>query len=465
MKIPENGKAKNVLEEQTMFNKILIANRGEIAVRVIRACKEMNIRTVAVVSEADRDCLHALLADETICIGGNSPKESYLNKQNILAACEITGADAIHPGFGFLSEDAEFAEICARCNIKFIGPDATSIAVMGDKAMAKSTMKAGGVPTIPGSDGEVDDLETAFANAAEIGYPLLIKAAAGGGGRGIRLVEDENQLENAFNMAREEAISCFGNGAVYMEKYLTNTRHVEIQIIADEHGNVVHLFERDCSMQRRKQKVIEEAPCAGISAETRFAMGDAAVKAALACNYKNAGTVEFLLNPDGTFYFMEMNTRVQVEHPITEMITGVDIVKTQIRIAAGEPLGFTQEMVGISGHSIECRINAENPENNFAPSFGMVKELFTPGGFGVRFDSQLYAGYKIPPFYDSMIGKLIVHAENRDAAIDKMKSALSELIVDGIDSNIKFQFELLCTEQFKSGNYTTDTIEKLMGNA
>ena len=445
-----------------MFKKILIANRGEIAVRIIRACKEMNISTVAIVSEPDRDSLHAYLADEVVCVGDNRPADSYLNIQNIMAAAYNKGVDAIHPGFGFLSENAEFAEICQRSGIKFIGPDAKSIRLLGDKSEAKRTMKENGVPTIPGSDGEVESFEKATELAEKIGFPLLIKASAGGGGRGMRVAESMNDLERAYKEASDEAKAYFGNGGVYMEKLLTSTKHIEFQIIADEMGNVVHLFERDCSMQRRKQKVIEETPCVVLSDKTRNKMGEAAVRAAKSCGYSNVGTVEFLLDGSENFYFMEMNTRVQVEHPITEMVTGIDIVKKQIEIAAGQPLKMNQNDVTMRGHSIECRINAEDPEKGFRPTFGRVHQLFIPGGNGVRFDTQLYQDYELPVYYDSMIGKLIVLAQTRDDAIAKMKAALSEMIIDGIKTNVLFQYDLINSEEFKSGRYTTDTIEKLM---
>ena len=430
-----------------MFKKILIANRGEIAVRIIRACKEMDISTVAIVSEADRDSLHAYLADEVVCVGDNRPADSYLNIQNIMAAAYNKGVDAIHPGFGFLSENAEFAEICQRSGIKFIGPEAKSIRLLGDKSEAKRTMKENGVPTIPGSDGEVESLEAAKALAQEIGFPLLIKASAGGGGRGMRVAESINDLERAYKEASDEAKAYFGNGGVYMEKLLTSTKHIEFQILADEMGNVIHLFERDCSMQRRKQKVIEETPCVVLSEETR---------------HSNAGTVEFLLDHNNNFYFMEMNTRVQVEHPITEMVTGIDIVKKQIEIAAGQPLGINQSDVQMRGHSIECRINAEDPDKGFRPTFGRVHQLFIPGGNGVRFDTQLYQDYELPVYYDSMVGKLIVLAPTRNDAIAKMKAALSEMIIDGIKTNVLFQYDLINSSEFKSGRYTTDTIEQLM---
>lgn len=444
-----------------MFKRILIANRGEIAVRIIRACREMGIETVAVVSEADRDSLHAYMADRVVCIGGPASADSYLHVRNIMSAAVMNNVDAIHPGFGFLSENAEFVEICQRCSIKFIGPDADSIRLLGDKAIAKQTMKENCVPTIPGSDGEVADVERAGELCEEIGYPVLIKASAGGGGRGIRLVHRPDELRAAFEAASKEALDYFGNGGVYIEKYLTGTRHIEFQILADEHGHVVHLGERDCSMQRRKQKMIEETPSAALDDKLRAEMGAAAVRAAKAVGYKNTGTVEFLLDREGHYYFMEMNTRIQVEHPITEMVTGIDLIKQQIRIAEGRPLGFAQEDVVIRGHAIECRINAENPNRDFMPSGGTIGQLCVPGGNGVRFDSHLYQGYKLPMYYDSMIGKLIVWAGTRDEAIAKMKSALMELIIDGVDTNIYYQYDLLRSEAFKSGEYDTGTIERL----
>lgn len=445
-----------------MFKKILIANRGEIAVRIIRACRELGISTIAVVSEADRDCLHALIADETVCIGPAPSGESYLNMQNIISAALTHGAEAIHPGFGFLSESADFADICRRCGIEFIGPDAQSIRLLGDKSAAKATAKANGVPTIPGSDGEINTFEEVCTVAEATGYPLLIKASAGGGGRGIRLVEAPDELENAYNAARAEAEACFGYGGVYVEKFMTNTRHVEVQVIADSFGNVVHLGERDCSMQRRKQKVLEESPCTAITPELRERMGQTAIKAAKAVNYKNTGTVEFLLDNNGNFYFMEMNTRIQVEHPVTEMVTRLDLVKEQIRIAAGEKLSFTQADATLHGHAIECRINAESPANNFAPRSGTIDALHIPGGNNIRFDSQLYEGYKIPVNYDSMLGKLIVWGRDREEAIAKMKSALNETIIDGVETNIDFQLYLLDNKDFCSGNYHTGTIERIL---
>ncbi len=435
------------------MEKVLIANRGEIAVRIIRACRELGLHTVAVYSEADRSALHAKIADEAVCIGPAKSADSYLNVRAIIAACEITGADAIHPGFGFLSENASFARTCEKCGITFIGPDSHSIEMLGDKAAAKEAMKAAGVPVIPGSEGAVKTLEDAKRIAGEIGYPVMVKASAGGGGRGIRVAESADKLESMVNAAKQEALSCFGNDEIYIEKFVVNPKHIEIQILADGFGNVVSLGERDCSMQRRNQKVLEEAPSTIIDPDTRAAMGRAACAAARVCGYKNAGTIEFLVDRDKHFYFMEMNTRIQVEHPITEEVTGVDIVKEQLKIAAGEPLDFKQEDVEIRGHAIECRINAENPAMNFMPSPGVIDGLFVPGGPGVRIDSAVYQGYEITPYYDSMIAKLIVHGKDRDEAIAKMKWALSEFIVDGVYTNIDFHLKLIRTEAFENGSY------------
>lgn len=437
----------------TLFNKILIANRGEIAVRVIRACRELGIRTVAVFSEADRGALHAQIADEAICIGPANTKDSYLNVKSILAACELSGAQAVHPGFGFLSENSGFARNCQKCGVAFIGPDPSSIDLMGDKATAKMTMKNAGVPVVPGSDGVVKTLDEAKKIADEIGYPIMIKASAGGGGRGIRLVNTKAELEGAMNSAKQEALMFFANDEVYIEKFIVDPRHVEIQILGDSFGNVIHLGERDCSMQRRNQKLLEESPCPVMTKELRQKMGDAAIKAAKACNYKNAGTIEFLLAKDNQFYFMEMNTRIQVEHPVTEFVTGVDIVRQQILIADGQPLSIKQEDIVLKGHSIECRINAENPEFNFRPSPGKITALHMPGGPGVRIDSAVYQGYEITPFYDSMIAKLIVYAPTRQEAIRKMKWALAEFIIEGVDTNIDFQLGLVRDENFESGCY------------
>ena len=435
------------------MDKVLIANRGEIAVRIIRACRELGLRTVAVYSEADRSALHAKIADEAVCIGPAKSADSYLNVRAIIAACEITGADAIHPGFGFLSENASFARTCEKCGITFIGPDSHSIEMLGDKAAAKEAMKAAGVPVIPGSEGAVKTMDDAKRIAEKIGYPVMVKASAGGGGRGIRVAENAEKLEAMVNAAKQEALSCFGNDEIYIEKFVVDPKHIEIQILADSFGNVVSLGERDCSMQRRNQKVLEEAPSTIIDEKTRAEMGKAACAAAKVCGYKNAGTIEFLVDRDRHFYFMEMNTRIQVEHPITEEVTGIDIVKEQLKIAAGEPLGFKQEDIEIRGHAIECRINAENPAMNFMPSPGVIDGLFVPGGPGVRIDSAVYQGYEITPYYDSMIAKLIVHGKDRDEAIAKMKWALSEFIVDGVYTNIDFQLNLIRTEEFEKGTY------------
>ena len=443
------------------MEKVLIANRGEIAVRIIRACRELGLRTVAVYSEADRSALHAKIADEAVCIGPAKSADSYLNVRAIIAACEVTGADAIHPGFGFLSENASFARTCERCGITFIGPDSHSIEMLGDKAAAKQSMKDAGVPVIPGSDGAVKDMVEAKRISEEMGYPVMVKASAGGGGRGIRIVEKPEDLASQIAAAKQEALTAFGNDEIYIEKLVLNPKHIEIQILADSHGNVVSLGERDCSMQRRNQKVLEEAPSTVIDEETRAAMGKAACAAARVCGYKNAGTIEFLVDRDKNFYFMEMNTRIHVEHPITEEVTGIDIVKEQLKIAAGEALDFTQEDVELRGHAIECRINAENPAMNFMPSPGVIDGLFIPGGPGVRIDSAVYQGYEITPYYDSMIAKLIVHGKDRDEAIAKMKWALSEFIVDGVYTNIDFQLKLIRTEEFERGDYDNGFLNRV----
>lgn len=436
-----------------MFKKVLIANRGEIAVRVIRACRELGIKTVAVFSTADRNALHAKIADEAVCIGGAATKDSYLNEKAIIAACEITGADAIHPGFGFLSENAAFARNCEKCGITFIGPAPESIEMLGDKAAAKTAMKNAGVPVIPGSDGAVKDMEEAKRLAEEIGFPLMVKASAGGGGRGIRLVEKIEDLEAQVTAAKQEALNFFGDDSIYMEKFIVNPKHIEFQILADKHGNVIHLGERDCSMQRRNQKVLEETPSAIMTPQLRDRMGKAAVAAAKVCGYYNAGTIEFLVDADRNFYFMEMNTRIQVEHPITEFVTGVDLVKAQLKIAAGKELPYEQQDIELKGHSIECRINVESPEHNFRPSPGKINSLHIPGGPGIRIDSSAYQGYTITPYYDSMIAKLIVYAPTRDEAIAKMKWALAEFIVEGVDTNIDFQLSLVRDPAFEEGNY------------
>ena len=436
-----------------MFKKVLIANRGEIAVRVIRACRELGLKTVAVFSTADRTALHAQIADEAVCIGGPATKDSYLNEKAIIAACEITGADAVHPGFGFLSENAAFARNCRKCGITFIGPSPESIEMLGDKAAAKTAMKNAGVPVIPGSDGAVASMEDAKKLAEEIGFPLMVKASAGGGGRGIRLVERMEDLVPSIEEAKQEAQNYFGDDSIYMEKFIVNPKHIEIQILADTHGNVVHLGERDCSMQRRNQKVLEESPSVIMTPQLRQRMGQAAVAAAKVCGYYNAGTIEFLVDSDCNFYFMEMNTRIQVEHPITEFVTGVDLVKAQLKIAAGKELPYSQEDIRIKGHSIECRINAENPEKGFRPCPGKINAMLVPGGPGVRIDSAAYQGYTIPPYYDSMIAKLIVYAPTREEAIAKMKWALAEFIVQGVDTNIDFQLSLISDPMFESGKY------------
>ncbi|MFD2611878.1 acetyl-CoA carboxylase biotin carboxylase subunit [Paenibacillus gansuensis] len=442
------------------FHKVLIANRGEIAVRIIRACREMGIQTVAVYSEADRESLHVRLADEAYCIGPTLSKDSYLNFTNIMSVATLTECDAIHPGYGFLAENADFAEICETCNITFIGPSPDAINRMGDKAVAKQTMKDARVPVIPGSDGLIEDLDEAVRLGREIGYPVIIKATAGGGGKGIRIAEDEDSLIQQITMAQQEAQKAFGNAGVYLEKFLTGMKHVEIQIIADKHGNVVHLGERDCSVQRRRQKLVEEAPCSTLSQETREAMGAAAVRAAKAVDYSGAGTLEFLLGPDEQFYFMEMNTRIQVEHPVTEMITGVDLIKEMISVAQGNPLSFTQEEVVIDGWSIECRINAEDPDRNFMPSPGKINFYLPPGGLGVRVDSAAYPGYTISPHYDSMIAKLIVWGKTRTEAIDRMKRALAEFAVDGIHTTIPFHMKLMNHSKFISGDFDIKFLEE-----
>lgn len=436
-----------------MFNKILIANRGEIAIRIMRACRELGIKTVAVYSEADRTALHAQIADEAVCIGPAESKNSYLNTKAIIAACEITHAEAIHPGFGFLSENADFARLCRKCGLVFIGPSPEVMDAMGDKANAKQTMRGAGVPVIPGSEGVVKTLDEAREICAQIGYPVMVKASAGGGGRGIRLVKSESELEPHFLSAQQEALQFFGNGDLYIEKFIVDPRHIEIQLLADNYGNVVHLGERDCSLQRRNQKVLEESPSPIMTEELREKMGAAAVSAAKVSGYQNAGTIEFLVDADRNFYFMEMNTRIQVEHPVTEFVTGIDLVKAQIRIAAGEKLWFSQDDVHLSGHAIECRINAEDPRRNFMPCPGTINAIHVPGGFNVRIDSAVYAGYQITPYYDSMIAKLLVKAPTREEAIMKMRVALSEFIIEGVETNIDFQLALLKDEDFENGNF------------
>lgn len=426
-----------------MIQKILIANRGEIAVRIIRACREMGIRTVAVYSEADREALHAQLADEAICIGPAASKDSYLNMESIISATIVSGAEAIHPGFGFLSENYRFAQLCEECNIIFIGPSSRVIKCMGNKTEARSTMERAGVRVIPGWNQPIETLEECKEIAGKLTYPVIIKAALGGGGKGMRTAFGEEELENAYFSARKEAKAAFGDDTVYMEHFFEHPRHVEFQILADGEGNVIHLGERDCSIQRNHQKFIEEAPCVAISEELREAMGAEAVKAAKAAGYVNAGTIEFLLENERDFYFMEMNTRIQVEHPVTEWITGVDLIKEQIRIASGRALSLNQKDICFTGHSIECRINAENPEKNFRPSPGRITELYLPGGKGIRVDTAVYSGYEVPPYYDNMLAKLIVHAKNRKEAIRKMKSALGETIIEGIDTNVDYLYEIM----------------------
>lgn len=443
-----------------MFDKILIANRGEIAVRIIRACREMGIKTVAVYSEADRDSLHTLLADEAICIGPASSTQSYLNMERILTATVAMKADAIHPGFGFLSENARFAELCEKCSIAFIGPSAEIIGKMGNKSQARKTMMDAGVPVVPGGKEAVHKVEEAKALAEKIGYPVMIKASSGGGGKGMRISRGPEDFDANFQNAQLESIKGFSDDTMYIEKYIEKPRHIEFQILADKYGNVVHLGERDCSIQRRHQKVLEESPSAAISEKLRQRMGEAAVKAAKAVGYENAGTIEFLLDKHKNFYFMEMNTRIQVEHPITEMVTGLDLIKEQIRIAAGEPLSITQKDVRIEGHAIECRINAENPSKNFMPCPGLIKNVHVPGGNGVRIDTHIYNDYRVPANYDSMLLKLIVHGKDRNEAIAKMRSALGELIIEGIETNVDFQFDILSHEAYRSGDVDTDFIPR-----
>lgn len=441
-----------------MFQKVLIANRGEIAVRIIRACKQMGIETVAIFSEADRNSLHVQIADESVCVGSHKSADSYLNMENIITAAISKGAEAIHPGFGFLSENSQFSDLCASCGITFIGPSGSVIDQMGNKSKAREIMIQAGVPVVPGSNGAVADLNEAKTLALEIGYPVLIKASAGGGGRGMRVAYKEQEFDGAFETARSEAINAFGDGTMYLEKYVLNPKHIEFQILADKYGNVVHLGERDCSIQRRNQKVIEEAPSL-ISGDLRQAMGKAAIKAAKTVSYENAGTLEFLVSGND-FYFIEMNTRIQVEHPVTEMVTGIDIIKEQIKIASGEKLSVSQDDVVLKGHSIECRINAEDPKFDFRPSPGEITLLHVPSGHGIRFDSFVYAGYKIPPFYDSMMGKLIVHGENRDDAIKKMKATLDELVIQGVKNNQEFCYMILSDKEYVKGTFDTGYIPK-----
>ena len=444
-----------------MIRKILIANRGEIAVRIIRACREMGIASVAVYSEADRESLHTQLADEAICIGPAASADSYLSMERVLSAAITSGADAIHPGFGFLSENSKFAALCEQCGLVFIGPKAEVIQKMGHKSQARNTMIQAGVPVIPGSTAPVYQVKDGLEEAEKIGYPVMIKAALGGGGKGMRVSDSPEEFERCFRTAQKEAQMAFGDGTMYLEHFVRHPRHIEFQILADTFGNVIHLGERDCSVQRNHQKLIEESPCTAISPKLRKAMGRAAVKAAKAVGYTNAGTVEFLLEKSEKFYFMEMNTRIQVEHPVTEWVTGLDLIKEQIRIASGLPLRIKQEDIRLTGHAIECRINAEDPKKNFRPSPGEITELHFPGGKGIRIDSAIYSGYTVPAFYDSMLAKLIVHADTREEAISKMRSALGEVIIDGIETNLNYQYEILGHPDYCSGEIDIEFIEKM----
>jgi acetyl-CoA carboxylase, biotin carboxylase subunit len=443
-----------------MIRKLLIANRGEIAVRVIRACREMGIETVAVFSEADREALHVQLADEAYCIGPASSKDSYLNVTNLISVATLTGSDAVHPGYGFLAENADFAELCRECNIKFVGPTPEAITKMGTKDIARETMREAGVPIVPGSTGIIENNEEAIDLSNKIGYPVIIKATAGGGGKGIRVARNEEELIKGINITQQEAATAFGNPGVYLEKFIEDFRHVEIQVLGDSYGNVIHLGERDCSIQRRLQKLLEETPSPALDEEMREVMGAAAVKAAKAVDYTGAGTVEFIYDyRNRKFYFMEMNTRIQVEHPVTEMVTGMDLIKEQIRVASGEMLLLSQEDVTFNGWAIECRINAENPEKNFMPSPGKIKMYLPPGGLGVRIDSAVYPGYSIPPFYDSMIAKVITYGSTRKEAISRMKRALGEFVIEGIHTTIPFHLKLLEHEQFVEGQFNTKFLE------
>ena len=444
-----------------MIRKILIANRGEIAVRIIRACREMGIASVAVYSEADRESLHTQLADEAICIGPAASADSYLSMERVLSAAITSGADAIHPGFGFLSENSKFAALCEQCGLVFIGPKAEVIQKMGHKSQARNTMIQAGVPVIPGSTAPVYQVKDGLEAAEKIGYPVMIKAALGGGGKGMRVSNSPEEFERCFRTAQKEAQMAFGDGTMYLEHFVRHPRHIEFQILADTFGNVIHLGERDCSVQRNHQKLIEESPCTAISPKLRKAMGKAAVKAAKAVGYTNAGTVEFLLEKSEKFYFMEMNTRIQVEHPVTEWVTGLDLIKEQIRIASELPLRIKQEDIRLTGHAIECRINAEDPKKNFRPSPGEITELHFPGGKGIRIDSAIYSGYTVPAFYDSMLAKLIVHADTREEAISKMRSALGEVIIDGIETNLNYQYEILGHPDYCSGEIDIEFIEKM----
>ena len=446
-----------------MFTKILIANRGEIAVRIIRACQELGIKTVQIHSDADRDSLPVRLADETVCVGPGPSKDSYLNIPHIIAAALNTGAQAIHPGYGFLSEVASFAEICEQCGIKFIGPPISAIEKMGDKATARATAQAAGVPTVPGSKGIVESDTDALKLASQLGYPVMMKATAGGGGRGIRIVEDEDEMQRQFKVAQVEAEAAFGNGGLYLEKYIREMRHIEVQVLFDEHGHGIHLGERECSVQTvRHQKVVEEAPSPTLTPEQRMTIGAAAVKAGVAAGYANAGTVEFIYTPSGEFYFMEMNTRIQVEHPVTEFVTGVDLIQWQIRIAAGEPLSLKQEDIEWKGHSIECRVTAQDPAKNFAPSAGKMGEVLLPGGLGVRVDTQIYSNYSVPPYYDSNLAKVIVWGVDRDEAIRRMERCLSETRIEGLPTNISFLTQILADSRYRSNDVSTKFLPTLM---
>lgn len=443
------------------MKKVLIANRGEIAVRIIRACHDLGIQTVAIYSEGDKDALHTQIADEAYCVGPTQSKDSYLNIPNILSIATSTGCEAIHPGYGFLAENGDFAELCEACQLKFIGPTYQSIQKMGIKDVAKAEMIAANVPVVPGSDGLIDSIEDAKKVAKQIGYPVIIKATAGGGGKGIRVARNENDLENGYRMTQQEAQTAFGNGGLYLEKFIENFRHIEIQVIGDQFGNVIHLGERDCTIQRRMQKLVEESPSPILTDEKRKEMGKAAIRAAKAVNYENAGTIEFIYDlNENKFYFMEMNTRIQVEHPVTEMVTGVDLVKLQLKVAMGEPLPYKQDDITINGHAIEYRINAENPYKNFMPSPGKITQYLAPGGYGVRIESACYTNYTIPPYYDSMVAKLIVHEPTRDEAIMTGIRALSEYLILGIDTTIPFHLKLMNNDIFKSGDYNTNFLEK-----
>lgn len=444
-----------------MIQKVLVANRGEIAVRIIRACREMGIETVAVYSEADKEALHTQLADEAVCIGPAASTESYLNMERIISATVVSGADAIHPGFGFLSENSKFVELCQQCNITFIGPDAEVIRKMGHKAQARTTMVEAGVPVIPGSKDAIYDEEVGKRVADEVGYPVIVKAALGGGGKGMRVAYTAEEFSQAFTTAQKETKMAFADETMYIEHFVEHPRHIEFQILADKYGNVVHLGERDCSVQRNHQKMIEESPSIALSQDLRDRMGEAAVKAARAAKYENAGTIEFLLESSGNFYFMEMNTRIQVEHPVTEWVTGIDLIKEQIKIADGQKLSYTQEDIQITGHAIECRINAENPSQNFRPSPGTITDLYLPGGKGVRIDAAIYSGYTVPAYYDSMLAKVIVHAANREEAIKKMRSVLGEVIIEGIDTNVEYQYEIMNHPVFIAGDIDIEFIANM----